>query len=166
MKRQSSAIRVALTVLTVLVFVGPVAAGEQVPFRGRLEGSLVSRTPLTPPFVVDTFAITGNATQLGQFELDITATVNLTTRTATGTYVFVAANGDTLTATFTWSSAPTPTPGVILITEVATIDPDGCTGRFAGASGGFTCERLFSPATGETIGSINGTISTPGANTQ
>jgi hypothetical protein len=86
--------------------------------------------------------------------------VNTDARTATGTYEFVAANGDTLTAEFTGSSAPTATPGVILITEVATIT--GGTGRFADASGSFIVERLFSPGTGETAGTIEGSIASPG----
>ena len=50
MKRYSSAASLALAVLAVLGLAGPVAAGEQVPFKGSLEGD-VTVTPLTPPFV-------------------------------------------------------------------------------------------------------------------
>jgi len=39
----------------------------------------------------------------------------------------------------------------------------GGTGRFAGASGSYIIERLLVQATGRTAGSINGTISSPGA---
>ena len=39
----------------------------------------------------------------------------------------------------------------------------GGTGRFAGATGEFTVERLVDTATGETEGSFEGTISSPGA---
>jgi hypothetical protein len=137
-----------------------VEVGEQVPFRGNLEGTL-HRTLITPTLAHDVFTTTGNASHLGQFELTITADVNLTTRTATGTYLFVAANGDTLTTTFTGYSLPTETPGVILIVEESTIT--GGTGRFADATGSFTVERYFTPSAGTTFGTIEGTISPPGA---
>jgi hypothetical protein len=130
-----------------------------VPFRGNFEGGL-TRTPLDPPFVLDELESAGQASHLGQFELLITAVVNTTTRTAIGTYEFIAAHGYTLTAEFTGSSAPTATPGIILITEVATIT--GGTGRFADASGSFIAERLFDTTTGATVGTIEGTVSSPG----
>jgi hypothetical protein len=160
MKRSISSVTFALVIFALLGLTRPVAASEQVPLKGRLEGSL-TRTPLTPPFVLDELRCTGTAAQLGSFELLISATVNLETRSASGTYTFVAANGDTLTATFDGASAPTSTPGVILITEDATIT--GGTGRFAGASGAFVVERLFDTAGGTTVGAINGTVSVPAA---
>jgi hypothetical protein len=160
MKRFSLAAGIMLAVVTVLGPAGHAAAGEQVPFKGTVEGS-VNRTLLDPPFAFDRFDITGDATQLGEFDLVIGALVDLSTRTAMGTYEFVAANGDTLSADFLGSSMPTANPGVVLITEVAIVT--GGTGRFAGASGSFICKRLFEPATGMTIGSIQGTVSSPGA---
>jgi hypothetical protein len=39
----------------------------------------------------------------------------------------------------------------------------GGTGRFAGATGGFVCKRLYDIAGGTTAGSFVGTISSPGA---
>jgi hypothetical protein len=161
MKQFASAATLTFALLALLSLARPAAAGEQVSFTGSLEGDL-TRTPLVPPFVLDELEATGTAAHLGQFDLLISATVNLNTRSAVGTYVFVAANGDTLTATFTGKSTPTETPGVILIVETATIT--GGTGRFDGAGGSFTVERLFSPADGTTVGSIEGTISTVGSN--
>jgi hypothetical protein len=159
MKRHSSTASLALAVLAVLGLAGPVAAGEQVPFKGTLEGD-VTVTPLDPPFVHVDVDATGNATQLGRFSLAIPHKVNLKTRTAIGSYEFTAANGDTLFAEFTGQATPTEIPGVLYIEETATIT--GGTGRFAGATGSFTCERLFDTITGTTIGSFEGTISTPG----
>jgi hypothetical protein len=52
------------------------------------------------------------------------------------------------------------TPGVFYIEETATIT--GGTGRFAGASGSFTVERLFDTVAGATSGSFDGSISTHG----
>jgi hypothetical protein len=70
--------------------------------------------------------------------------------TGAGTYTFTAANGDRLVAAHTGSSALVG-PGVVLITEHAVIDPTGSTGRFAGAEGTFTVERLADPATRATL---------------
>ena len=80
--------------------------------------------------------------------------------TAKGTYQFVAANGDRLTAFFSGQAKSTSTPGVLAIVETATIT--GGTGRFAGATGSFTCMRLYNMVAGTTTGSFAGTISAPG----
>ena len=133
---------------------------QEVPFKGRLEGA-ATITPLTPPFVSVLIKGAGNATHLGRFTVEIPHVVNSATRTSTGTYEFTAANGDTLTADFTGASSPTVTPGVLSIVDTATIT--GGTGRFAGATGSFTVERLIDTGTGLTTGSFEGTISSPGA---
>jgi hypothetical protein len=160
MKRHTSAAGLALAALAVLGLAGPVAAGEQVPFKGRLEG-IVTRTPLAPPFVAVLVEGAGNATHLGRFTFAFPHIVNTVTRTGVGAYHFVAANGDTLSADVSGLATPTATPGVLSIVETATIT--GGTGRFAGATGGFTIARLFDTVTGTTVGSFNGTISSPGA---
>jgi hypothetical protein len=103
---------------------------------------------------------TGNATHIGQFTLDIPHVVNHANGTAIGSYEFTAANGDTVFGDFTGQATPTSTPGVLYIVETVTIT--GGTGRFAGASGSFICERLFDRIAGTTIGSFEGTISSPG----
>src|SRR5213593_426218 len=91
MKCHSSAASLALAVVAVLGLTGPVAAGEQVPFKGSFEGD-VTVTPLTPPYVSVLVEGTGNATHLGRFTLDIPHVVNRADRTAIGTYEFTAAN--------------------------------------------------------------------------
>ena len=144
----------------------PAAAAGLLPFKGTLEGRHISRTPLDPPFVFDRFEAEGQGTQLGRFELVIEATVNFGARpvTGAGTYTFTAANGDQLVADHTGFSALVGA-GVVLITEHAIIDPNRSTGRFAGAEGTFTVERLADAATGVgglTVGAFEGTISVPG----
>jgi hypothetical protein len=62
---------------------------------------------------------------------------------------------------FAGSSEPTATPGVASITEINTIAPG--TGRFAGAQGSFTVERLINQAIGLTSGSFRGNHYFPGA---
>jgi hypothetical protein len=155
MKRHSSSASLALAVLAVVGLAGPASAGEPVPFKGSLEGN-VTVTQLAPPFVMADVEATGNATHLGLFTLDIPHVVNRADRTAAGTYEFTAANGDTLTADFT-GVAVLIAPGILYIEETATIT--GGTGRFAGATGSFTSERLYDTVAGTTTGSFDGTIS-------
>ena len=134
---------------------------EEVPFKGRLEGVVTSRTPLTPPLVSLLTEGTGNATHLGRFTAEIAHIVNTAIRTVTGSYEFTAADGDTLVADVTGQFGPTAEPRVLLSVETATIT--GGTGRFAGATGSFTIERLLNLDTFVTTVSFEGTISSPGA---
>ena len=134
----------------------------EVPFKGKMEGRHVSRTPIQPPLIFDVFELEGQATHLGQFKLVIESAVNFTVFpvTGNGTFTFTAANGDKLVAAQSGSSRLLA-PGVVLITEVATVDPVRSTGRFAGASGSFTVARQADAATGVTgvtSGSFEGTI--------
>ena len=142
--------------------VGRVAAGKVVPFTGSLEGVVTRRTPLAPPLVSLLIEGTGNATHLGRFTVENTHVVNTAIRTTTGSYEFTAANGDTLIADYTAQFSPTAdNPRVLSIVETAIIT--GGTGRFAGATGSFTVERLLDLDTQLTTGSFKGTISSPGA---
>ena len=163
MKRFSSTASLALAVVIVLGLAGPVAAGEQVPFKGSLDGvaiSIVNVPPLRHVLVEGT----GTATQLGKFTFAFPHTVNLSTRIAVGTYHIMAANGDKLTAGGTGVATPTIIDGVfhLAIEEEMIVDPTLSTGRFAGATGSFTIKRLYNPATGTTAGSFKGIISSPG----
>ena len=158
MRHHSSAASLALAVLAVVGLAGPAPAGEQVPFKGSFEGD-VTVTPLAPPFLQVDVEAMGKATHLGKFTLDIPHVVNRANGTAVGSYVFTAANGDTLTANFTGVAVPSA-PGVLYIEETATIT--GGTGRFAGATGSFSSERLYDTIAGTTEGSFEGTISAPG----
>ena len=160
MKRHSSAASLALAVLVLLGLAGPVAAGEQVPFKGRLEG-VITQTRLDPPFISVLVEGTGNATHLGRFTFARPHLGNLATGSTSGSYHFIAANGDTLTANFSGQTSPTSIPGVLSTVETATIT--GGTGRFADANGEFTVVRLVDQATMTTFGSFEGTISSPGA---
>lgn len=160
MKRYSSATSLALVVLVVLGLAGPVVAQQQVPFRGRYQGSFTS-TPIpgTPTALVVARGI-GQATHLGRFGFDFPLRVNLATQTGSGTYTFTAANGDRVFAAVVAQSRLLPN-GLRHVAETGTIT--GGTGRFAGATGSFVGERLLDRATGKVIGYFNGTISSPGA---
>ena len=138
---------------------GVLSNDQEVPFKGRLEGT-ATITPGTPPFLSVSLEGTGNATHLGHFTVEIPHVVNASNRTSTGTYEFTAANGDTLIAGFTGQATLTA-PGLLSIVETGSIT--GGTGRFADATGSFIVERMFNQVTGLTTGSFGGTLSSPGA---
>ena len=158
MTRHISAAGFALRALTLLVFAAPVAARDQVPFKGRLDG-VSAVAPRTPPFVSVNIEGSGQATHLGNFEVSIPHVANRSNGAAAGSFVFTAANGDTLTADFIGQATPTDVPGVRSIVATATIT--GGTGRFAGATGSFVSDRVADHVTGIVSDSFEGTISTP-----
>ena len=141
----------------------PMTAGDQVPFKGSIQGHEIDTPQGGPPpttLIVDGSA-RGIATHVGQFSFAYQLTVNLANGTATGSARLIAANGDSVDTTIAGSSELTATPGVASITEINTIT--GGTGRFAGAQGSFTVERLVNLVTGFTSGSFHGTSTSPGA---
>jgi hypothetical protein len=160
--RASVSLAVAAMLLTAALTV-PAAAQKQVPFKGSLQGHETDTPEGGPP--PTTLNVDGNttgiATHVGQFSFSYQLTVTLADGTATGSAQLIAANGDSVFTTVAGSSEQTSTPGVVSITEVDTIT--GGTGRFAGAQGSFTVERLVNLATGLTSGSFHGTITSPGA---
>jgi hypothetical protein len=163
MLRRSFSASIVLSAVAVALATSAACAGEPLPFKGTMEGVHVSRTPIDPPVVFDVFELVGEGTHLGKFDLVIEAVVDFGTLppTATGTFTFTAANGDQVVADFTGSSQLV-VPGLVLITEHGIIDPNQSTGRFAGATGTFTLERLADAATGVTgvtTGAFDGTIS-------
>jgi hypothetical protein len=152
--------RIALVLLAMTVTAA--AAQKQVPFKGSMQGQEIDTPEGGPPpttLSADGSA-TGMATLVGQFSFSYQLTVNLANGTATGSGHLIAANGDSVDTTIAGSSETT-TPGVVSITEIDTIT--GGTGRFSGAQGSFTVERLVNLETGFTSGSFHGAITSPGA---
>jgi hypothetical protein len=149
----------AAMILTAALVVSA-AAPKQIPFKGTIQAHETD-TPQGGGTVSASGSGTGIGILLGEFSFTYELTITLANGTATGSAHFVAANGDSIDTTIAGSSEPTGTPGVLSITEIETIT--GGTGRFAGAQGSFTVERLVSAATGSTSGSFHGTIASPGA---
>ena len=151
---------ISATAAAILVMcAGPVATGQEVPFKGSLAGTFTISD--TFPIATVSANLTGNATHLGRFTLSLPHEVNVAANpiSATGTFVFIAANGDQVSGTFT-GLVDSGVPPVIHVTETATIT--GGTGRFAGATGGFTFSRSVNLVDLTTSGSFSGTISSPG----
>jgi len=134
-----------------------------VPFKGTMQGNDSDSPGPSPATVVVTTTGTGIGTHLGQFSFTQQVTVHFVTSTDTGFAHWVAANGDSIDATIVGSGERISTPDgfVFSITEIFTIT--GGTGRFEGAQGSFTMERVASPVTFSTSGSFHGTITPPGA---
>lgn len=135
------------------------AAQNQVPLKGTLQGRDTDIGGPLEAFVVSTTG-TGLSTLLGKFSFTQQFTVNLNNGTEVGTAHWVAANGDSIDMSIVGSGEFTDS-GLIRITEIFTIISG--TGRFAGAQGSFTVERLADPIAFVTSGSFHGTITSPGA---
>ena len=140
--------------LAVLGLAAPVAAGEQVPFKGSLEG-VVTVTPLAPPFVLVFVDATGKATHLGQFTLEIPHIVNRANSTAVGSMTSWRP---------TATRCPLNLPGKPRHVDTrrplhrGDRDHHGRHGPVRHAAGSFLCERLFDTVAGTTTGSFEGTI--------
>ncbi len=129
--------------------------GTDLPFRGAFEGHEVDQ--VVPPNLLVNGTAEGTATQLGRYTATFTVVVTLATSSSTGSIALVAANGDELVGTLTGQGTAIA-PNVAHIIENVTIT--GGTGRFAGASGSFTIDRILDQLTGLSSGSLtDGSIS-------
>jgi hypothetical protein len=152
----------AAAMFLTLALAAPAAAEKQVPFSGSVQGTEIDVFQGPPPGTLSVDGtLTGIATHLGRFTLTYKVTVNLADGSATGFAQLIAANGDSIFTTIAGQGEPTDTPGLNRIVEINTIT--GGSGRFTGAKGSFTLERLVDLATGITSGSFHGTITSPGA---
>jgi len=160
MKKIVGSTAIALILLIVLASTTfASAAGER---QLLLKGSLqATETHLvTPPTMFIDATGSGNATQLGVYTMSFQAEVYLPTLFAAfETATLVAADGAQIFAEGSGQGTPTGTPGIVSIVETYTIT--GGTGRFAGATGNLTVERLIDRATLISSGSITGTIVLP-----
>jgi hypothetical protein len=160
--RLSRAFVVGLVMLLALLSIASPAAaktsGAHLPFSGTLqavESGIFNPGP--PPTLALTGAGSGNATHLGRFTYSYAGVLNINPDfSGTGTlhYDFVAANGDHLYSVGDGVGvAVEGSPGTIHVVEVHTIT--GGTGRFAGATGNFTIDRL---ASGVVSGTLDGYV--------
>ena len=108
---------------------------------------------------------TGTASHLGRFTYTYKVTVDLTSALSSGVIQLVAANGDVINGVSVGRGEPTDTPDLTHVIQLVTIT--GGTGRFQGATGGFTSDAFLVNDTktgiGLSSGTLKGTISTPGS---
>jgi hypothetical protein len=160
MKCHCYSIRLTLAALVALALATPLSAGEQAPFRGRFAG-VAKPLAVNPPIVTAIASGKGIATHLGLFLFENPHTANLVTHQLAGTFNVVSADGDKIFADFSGQSSATSTPGVGLAVGIATVT--GGTGRFTGATGSIAIQRLVDLNNSTTVGTFDGTISSPGA---
>jgi hypothetical protein len=146
-----------IIVLASTVFAAPTASGQQLLLKGSVQ-DVESQQVAFPTITVDGTG-SGNATQLGLYTISYHALLNIPTLSASTSATLVAADGSSLSGTGTGQGTPTSTPGIVSIVETYTIT--GGTGRFAGATGNFTVERVLNRATLTSSGTISGTIVLP-----
>lgn len=144
-------------VLASTVFAAPAAGERQLLLKGSLQDTETQQVVFPTIFVNGTGS--GNATQLGSYTISYHAQLNIPTLSSTVSATLVAADGSSLFGEGTGQGTPTATPGIVSIVETYTIT--GGTGRFAGAAGNFTMERVINRATLLSSGTINGTILLP-----
>jgi hypothetical protein len=152
-----------ITAALLLVFLAsatlaaPAIEEKQLLLKGSWDAVEIAQS--VPPNVLVTGSGSANATQLGLYTVSYQLQVNVPPGFGSGFSQFVAANGDTLFAAVLGKSTPTEVPNVITIVEQHTIT--GGTGRFEGASGNITVERVLNRATGFSSGTMSGTIVLP-----
>ena len=159
-----------------LTLVGSAAAQEQMPFHGAIQGEETATFNADHSIRTVDGSGTGSSTHpdLPQFTVQWGVTVIVDTGRSTGHFACQAANGDSITTELIGygeailSDAGPPTH--IHIVEHNIIM--GGTGRFVGATGSFTLDRLvdvsadpdpLSPGPHPSSGSFHGTITSPGA---
>jgi hypothetical protein len=149
--------------LTVALVSSAVAAGV-IPINGTIAGS-ESDAPFPNPaegFYVNG-SVTSTDTQLGPFTLFYSVPVDFAflgtppgNAGASRLIVGDAANGDSILTCLIGNNPGLCANGDFHVVETDTII--GGTGRYAGARGSFTMDRCLNLVTGETSGTISGTI--------
>ncbi|MGE5374135.1 MAG: hypothetical protein ACM3XO_03690 [Bacteroidota bacterium] len=150
-----------MVLLLAVVVAGTAFAAPAADRQLLLKGSIQSQETYSIDFPIMSVNATGSgtATQLGQFNVTYQVAVNLLTVSGPGSIQFVAANGDSLFGQGSGQASDTGTPGVFNVVETYTIT--GGTGRFAGASGSITLDRIVDTNTGVTSGTMSGAILLP-----
>jgi hypothetical protein len=144
-------------VVASIAFAAPAAGARELLLKGTVQATETQNVVF--PYNYINLNGSGNATQLGLYTYSLQAVLDLRTLSATATATFVAADGSSLFTEGTGQGTPTQTPGVISIVETLTIT--GGTGRFDGASGNITIQRLVNRATFTSSGTIDGLIVLP-----
>lgn len=158
MKKIFGSIAIALLLLTALVSATSAAGEKEFLLKGSLWASETHQVVF--PIAHIDLTGTGNATHLGHFTYNLQAELNLLTLSGTGSATLVAADGSTLFLEGTGGQGtPTEDPDVVAIVETCVIA--GGTGRFAGATGTVTVERMINRATLISSGTISGTVVIP-----
>ena len=161
MKKEIKRISLMTAIFLTVALVSSAVEAGVIPIDGTIAGS-ESAAPFPNP--ADGFYVNGSVTstdtQLGPFTLFYSAPVDFAFPTedtgASRLIVGDAANGDSILTSYLGDNPGSCANGDLHIVETHTIV--GGTGRYAGARGSFTLDRCLNFDTGETSGTIIGTI--------
>ena len=128
-----------------------------IPFQGTLQSNESYRTIFPTMFVTATGS--GETTLLGQITVHYQTEVNLSDLSQSGSVSFAGISGDSLLAVGVGQAIEDGAPGMFSVVENHTIT--GGTGRFGGASGAFTLNRLVSVTTGAATSTFEGYLLMP-----
>jgi len=170
MKRMSSRLSLALTLLTVLGLTLPALAEEpprdMVPFKATISGGLPDMfvLPLAPPVIFGRVSATGQASDLGAFtyleshvaHLDVHGAVRSITDVIG---VMTAANGDAIFLNFSGLAQPTTNPPGLTAQLAYTVT--GGKGRFEGAIGSGVINAVLDADKKTMVCVLDGTLSRP-----
>jgi hypothetical protein len=170
MKRMSSRLSLALTLLTTIGLALPALAQEpprdMVPFKATISGGLPDLfvLPLVPPVIFGRVSATGQASDLGAFtyleshmaHLDVTG-IPRTVTDAIG--VMTAANGDAIFTSFSGLVQPTTNPPGLTAQLAYTVT--GGKGRFEGAIGSGVINAVLDADKKTMVCVLDGTLSRP-----
>jgi len=144
-------------------FAAPPVAVEQptkltrLPFKGTFQSAELYTISLTSTSV--SASGSGNATEIGQFTIRYQSEINLLDLSLSETAQLTVSNGDSLQLRGVGQAKQDQTPGMFNILQIYTIT--GGTGRFAGASGTLTLNRLVSFTAGATSNTFEGYLLVP-----
>jgi len=129
----------------------------RLPFKGAIQSTETYVT--VSPMMSLNASGSGDATQLGPFTVNYEVEVNLLDLSGAGSMYFAGTGGDSIQAKGIGQAVPDRTPDMFNVVEIYTIT--GGTGRFAGASGTITLNRLISLTTGAAASTFEGYILMP-----
>ena len=127
------------------------------PFNGTAQSMETSVTVF--PTMSATATGSGNAIQLGAFTIRYQVEMSLLDLSSTESAEFIGTNGDSLRAEAVGQATENRTPGMLNVVDIYKIT--GGTGRFTGATGTFTLNRLVSVTTGAAASTFEGYILIP-----
>ena len=146
---------ISLLVLIVLASTALAAGDKQFQLKGSLEASETHDVDFPTNYI--NLTGTGTATHVGRYTYLMQAELHIPTFTATQSATLTAADGSTLVLEGTGQAIVDDE--FAWVTETLTIT-DG-TGRFAGATGNVTIERVVDRSNQLSSGTISGTIVLP-----
>lgn len=129
--------------------------------RFALQGTVQSTETYVTVFPTMSVTATGsgNATQLGSFTISYQVEISLLDLSSVESAQFMGANGDSLRAEAVGQAVENRTPGMLNVIDIYKITSG--TGRFTGASGTFTLNRLVSVTTGAANSTFEGYLLLP-----